>query len=94
MTQEQIIIKETRNKAGYLNLEYRLIESECTWEGGTRSVYSIFISVNNTETEEHEEKLIEDITSEKSCAEELFDLVFLGKFTPMTLHDVVSDFID
>ena len=94
MTQEQLVIKETRKKAGCLNIEYRLIESECAWESGTRSVYSIFVSANDTETEEYEEKLIEDITSEKERAEELFDLVVRGKVTPMTLHDVVSDFID
>lgn len=94
MTQNQVISKEKHVKAGALKLEYRLLEANERWNGEEVTLYSIFAGVENTANGEHEEKTVPNITSDKAFAENLFDLIARGKVTPITLTDVISDFID
>lgn len=56
-----------------------------------------FYGINVTSKDENgmtENKAIYDITSDKEKIDALIELIFLGKVTPVTLEDIIDDFIE
>lgn len=64
---------------------YRLFEQP----GEGRSCYGV--SVENPNTGEY--AVVEDVTLERDRAEQLMDLLTVGQVTPVSLREIVEDFI-
>ncbi len=88
---ERGMIKILEETIGNGHLSYALIKQSQEYEGDIVDSYGIRIICSLFGAQEEIEML--DITSDYSVARELFELVTVNLVTPVTLKDVVEDYI-
>ncbi len=87
-SEKPILVSEHANK----KLIYSLIESECDIEDQNVITYGIEIECSLFGYDEKSKIL--NITSNIEMAKELFDLIACNAVTPISLKDIVEDFLE